>query len=106
MEHQLHHHFHTGILFWSAVQPGSLVADAEERKLAKYVTLQFQPTAVKTARVVGLSTHYFKVLEHRIVDMPGELCNAGWLFNHILLAVVMGNILRILTSANLIDSEL
>ena len=87
----------------AAITPGSAAVAAEERKCSKYASLvdryQFEPVAIETTGVVGISTKAFlQRLGKRMTAQSGDRRETTWLFERLSLAVVRGNSASILAT--------
>ena len=87
----------------ASITPGSAAVAAEERKCSKYASLvdryQFEPVAIETTGVVGVSTKAFlQRLGKRMTAQSGDRRETSWLFERLSLAVVRGNSASILAT--------
>ena len=87
----------------SAIEAGSAAAGAEVRKRCKYAGLvgayQFEPIAVETTGVYGVSTGLvLRAIGRRLVEVTGEPRESGWFLQNLALAVQRGNAFSILSA--------
>ena len=86
----------------ASFEPGSAAGEAEMRKRLKYERLGdayiFEPVAIETTGVYGPSTTVIlKLIDHRLVELTGELRESVWLKQRLALVVMRGNASSILS---------
>ena len=79
-----------------ALSPGAAAAAAEERKRARYSALtdryRFEPVAVETTGVIGLSSFaLLREIGRRMRAVTGEAREFSWLLQRVSIAVARGN---------------
>ena len=93
--------FAGGLLNRLAMEAGSAVNSAKERKCRKYAALaeahQFEPIAVETIGVDGESTGVIlRAMGYRLVEATGEPREANWFRQSLAIAVQRDNVFNIL----------